>query len=114
MTHEQTSALQPLSDKHTPGPWSISGVGPKSRTIYRATSGSVYPVCDVTADNLNRYGAGDLDANTRLIATAPELLEALEKAGEIAMNAQPEDYEKALKEIRKLARAAIAKARGRA
>lgn len=84
MTHEQqTSTLQ-----HTPAPWSISGVGPKSRTIYRATSGSVYPVCDVTADNLNRYGAGDLDANARLIATAPELLEALKYVIEASMGGE--------------------------
>lgn len=103
-----------MTSKYTPAPWRISGVGPKSRTIFRATDTSIYPVCDVTADNLNRYGSGDLDANAHLIVAAPELLEALEE-----MVRHDEVYtitkDGHLKDSRLYkARAAIAKARGEA
>lgn len=59
--------------KHTPGPWVVKS----------ARSGFyVESQFDVIVDSLDesgRYGAIDDEANARLIAAAPELLEALEK-----------------------------------
>lgn len=105
--------------KHTQGPWGISGAGNKTRLIFRATDTSVYPVCEVTADNLNRYGAGDLDANAALIAAAPELLEALEELVLQSAGNDPVEVMKLAKDANwpfinsvKKAREAIAKAKG--
>ncbi len=97
--------------KHTAGPWSISGAGPKSRTIYRATDTTTYPVADVTADNLNRYGAGDLDANAALIAAAPDLLREAEWCVALLKSRTLNDDERAVLDAME---AAIAKARGAA
>ncbi len=65
--------------KHTPGPWRISGVGPKGsiRKIFYATDTTSYPVATVQLDNLDRFGTGDTDATAALISAAPEMFEAL-------------------------------------
>lgn len=58
--------------KHTPGPWVWTGkyeVGPISREDDQ-TNGMVIPLADV-------FG-GNREANARLIASAPEMFEALE------------------------------------
>jgi len=66
--------------KHTPGPWAVnryitSGNQSLGFHITGPRDGSVSPVC-VGEDT----GYGEIDANARLIAAAPELLEALKKA----------------------------------
>ena len=66
-----------MSAKHTPGPWSYprypNGV---STLVYAAAGGKpeAFPVASAT------YGVPDeeREANARLIAAAPELLETLE------------------------------------
>ncbi len=59
-----------MSSKHTPGPWSV-GSGS------RATGFTV----KIASDELLVGGSGlTSEANARLIAAAPELLEALSKA----------------------------------
>lgn len=54
--------------KHTAGPWSVEGFGIKA--IVRAANGVIVAI-------RHRLGAGEHEANSSLIAAAPELLEAL-------------------------------------
>lgn len=61
-------------NKHTPGPWSVNPPFFKnwdSRCIYGVTE---YVACVGGVENCRET----IDANARLIAAAPELLEALE------------------------------------
>jgi hypothetical protein len=86
--------------KHTPGPWvidksnpvKIQGIGPQPQIRY--------PVCFVSA--LGKHW----QANTRLIAAAPELLEALRELVESVAISDPGVYDL------DAARLAIAKATG--
>ena len=90
--------------KHTPGPWAVnrlitSGNQSLGFHITAPRDGSVSPVC-VGEDT----GYGEIDANARLIAAAPDLLEALKvivENGGIGPESMFHD-----------ARAAIAKAEG--
>ena len=54
-------------DEHTPGPWSTIG-----KWVYDVENPSPIAQC------LRPYGEGAANANARLIAAAPEMLEALE------------------------------------
>lgn len=71
--------------KHTPGPWELDGV-------------EVYPVnghraCDAICE-LSAGQSDDLfEANARLIAAAPELLEALERLLEAYSSQMRSDYD---------------------
>jgi hypothetical protein len=104
--------------KHTPGSWTIRRE-PSSRgrgfhrTVVR--DGFTWPIAEVST-----AAGGQVDiaeANARLIAAAPELLEALEEMCAPPENDDedptPEENEKWADTMRK-ARAAIAKARGEA
>lgn len=89
---------------HTPGPWSL--------IVDDAGDGSEIYGFDVSAPNgrgIAYYDANDdpeTEANARLIAAAPELLEAL-KAVELArMSDEPDDWQRATD----LTDAALAKA----
>ncbi len=102
--------------KHTPGPWVIGtsegrvlsrwdGIGyweiaNATVTDFRGDSGEVY------------FAGGAQEANARLIAAAPDLLEALEAMvadwGKLASVVKPLGEESSLRK----ARAAIAKAKG--
>lgn len=64
--------------KHTPGPWSFEG--PSHSIIVWAGEDS--RVCFMTSD-------GPAEANARLIAAAPALLEALDLAVAILQEAEP-------------------------
>ncbi len=79
--------------EHTPGPWAVveetfgydtTGTG-QATTKIRAEDGSL--ICQVAA-GMNRHNPGkrDKEANARLIAAAPELLEALVLAAERCHN----------------------------
>ncbi len=62
--------------EHTPGPWEISyGKIRPARPIEGYTIGYA-PICIVRGDK-RLHGNGVREANARLIAAAPELLEAL-------------------------------------
>ncbi len=88
--------------KHMAGPWEISGgdgiwaVSPWNARFRLATVTQPSPMNGI-----------DWEANARLIAAAPELLEALEALVECEWS-QPADLESCQKD----GRAAIAKARG--
>lgn len=77
--------------KHTPGPWHVSGKATINHPV-RGWIASVSPV--------------DRAANARLIAAAPELLEALERVSRWQGKLSYDDWEQV--------DAAIAKARGEA
>lgn len=92
---------------HTPGPWFITGN--MTRYIEASIGGGLIQEvasCGPTEAD-NGYGEQQM-ANARLIAAAPELLEALEHA---VKTAEWDTYGRA--SLNK-ARAAIAKARGEA
>lgn len=107
--------------KHTKGPWHV-GVGNGEGSVFadegrvRMEQGgtTLYPIC-----NVNRgWDEAEDAANARLIASAPELLESLERCTEILWDmtgyleeCRQEPEEQAHQAI-KAARAAIAKATG--
>jgi hypothetical protein len=110
---------------HTPGPWLL-----QERTVYALDESekSNRFSCRVqggfqvrrVVEHGERTSDVELDANARLIAAAPELLEALEAISEGHLPDQPaasslDEYEWAVQHVRKLrkiARAAIARAKG--
>lgn len=56
-----------MTTKHTKGPWSVSQTG---KYVRLCIPGTVLNICKMEIN-------GDEEANARLIAAAPELLEAL-------------------------------------
>jgi len=99
-----------MTDQHTPGPWAVyRGVQYQGEfTIFKGAT-------DIA---ITRFADGDCNANARLIAAAPELLEVLEDVlpwlqkaeaeGVFANCAAPQGGLRAINP----ARAAIAKATG--
>jgi hypothetical protein len=92
--------------KHTPGPWDVTAVdhssggsGAAPSTLFRVAFPSQKDFTGHVADKCH----GDSYANARLIAAAPELLEALKLAA-----AQLSHYEK----VAPIIIGAIAKAEG--
>lgn len=88
-----------MEKKHTPGPWSAEECR-SGFAVYAYKSGDAVVR---TEDDEGRYGTIANEANARLIAAAPELLEALIGVVKVA--------DRATKEFDK-ARAAISKAIG--
>lgn len=96
-----------METKHTPGPW-----------LYNDTTAQVHPphsatIAEVCNHDLNR------EANARLIAAAPELLEAcvamaewVDAHGEIVFVGGGRGVVNPMNNARLLSRAAIAKATG--
>lgn len=98
---------------HTPGPWIATGSAIEDvditeiRTVDERLLAEVLPY-----DTLD--GMAEMDANARLIAAAPELLEALEHiaAWSDSRDGSAEAVDEALDRIRRWASTAIAKATG--
>ena len=91
-----------MTQKHTPGPWGGNG-GPMVYTRGANFIGMVH------------YDDEVAKANTRLIAAAPELLEALEAVMALEDNTSPfggELQQDRIERTIEAARAAIAKAKG--
>lgn len=59
--------------KYTPGPWVVDPAVRQGFTVYAPKEGFIVG----TQDEEGRYGAIESEANARLIAAAPDLLEAL-------------------------------------
>ena len=109
-----TEIPAPTSPAHTPGPWDVEPKG--SRHFVDGADG-------LTVAYLDRAGVrerSEIEANARLIASAPELLEALAGCAD-ALREAGKDFAQANKlavrpnlyELHeRSARAAIAKARG--
>jgi len=92
-----------MTSKHTPGPWSIDGEG--TNAMVRGADLTIVAV-------RHRLTGQTHEANARLIAAAPELLEALEDLVYLAEAAMREVGEYDIEAELADARAAIAKARG--
>jgi hypothetical protein len=93
--------------QHTPGPWVAS---PAIRSGF-----TIDAKCDpwmivTTSDEEGRYGSIETEANARLIAAAPDLLEALQALANMA-ESFPSELHKDHPDVI-AARAAIAKATG--
>lgn len=97
-----TSGLSAPMSTHTPGPWVVSH---DKKYDQQRISANDAPIA-VTKD----------EANARLIAAAPDLLDVARNVGGIddgwLKGAHPELLRKAILQIRDEARAAIAKAEG--
>ena len=93
--------------KHTPGPWEVSwDKYGKESEIHGKSELNDGPICIIPHDDVTESGAEEQLANARLIAAAPELLEALEG---LAMKAGRHFWRDV---VVTQARAAIAKAKG--
>ena len=111
---EAQAKVKAENAKHTPGPWTLTGSGGQweSRLSIRADKWGC--IAQIGVDPQMPHWDGPQRANARLIAAAPELLEAL-----IAMEREKSDYmrlnhlgDPSNETTNKLARAAIAKAQG--
>lgn len=87
-----------MSAKHTPGPWRITAQG---KHVVSVEDGRI---C-AAPEHMAKW---NWDANARLIAAAPELLEALE----LIANTDPVEAALDPQRAVRVARAAIAKAEG--
>ncbi len=87
--------------KHTPAPWKLEG----TTTICNADQ-------TVGIAHISTYSTepSEAEANARLIAAAPELLEALQKI--VAIHMESHNPMQARGDMHEAARAAIAKAEG--
>ena len=96
-----------MQTQHTPGPWFITG-GATRYIEARIGDGLIQEVaaCGPTMADVRGYGQQQ-EANARLIAAAPDLLEALIELADCGAEAWGED-----RPCVKWARAAIAKATG--
>ena len=91
---------------HTPGPWEII----EGFISARFSDGEVYDICDPRCAPATPDLVGEMEANADLIAAAPDLLAALERA--YAVLRDDEGYRTYNPVMRKISDA-IAKARGR-
>ena len=64
-----------MTSKHTPGPWAHHNT--PTPFIYVNAGG--LPICQIYTSTAHGQSMGEQFANARLIAAAPELLEALQK-----------------------------------
>lgn len=93
-----------MTTKHTPGPWETPGEDGGERVIsYRTKKGKRYTLAHVYDGE-----TANMEANARLIAAAPELLDALE--GVLQVDCDSEDWHQ--DEAWERAKNAIAKAKG--
>lgn len=97
---------------HTPGPWKIADDNDN-----RPTGCICSAVCDtqiIAAGRVNGYTIAEGMANARLIAAAPELLDACEKAGSVSegfiTTATVNQLRTQLRIVQQAAKAAITKA----
>lgn len=67
--------INEVANKHVPGPWEIEAAVRTGYTVYNKTTGFIVG-CQ---DEEGRYGAIASEADARLIAAAPDLLEALQQ-----------------------------------
>ncbi len=90
--------------KHTPGPWSLPFI--TERPIQQEVFGPDERIARVELPGNSRHD--EQVANARLIAAAPELLDALEKL----LHETDEGTQLCAREFAEQAKAAIAKAKG--
>lgn len=98
-----------LSNTHTPGPWHL-GLSQSGRRFVYSSRGEQPLMPNV---KLNKTGVTrEMEANARLIAAAPEMLEALKSAENFVDDHSEESYAAGQTLLARI-RAAISKAEGR-
>lgn len=102
---EETERAGEVMVGHTPGPWRVGDAG---GTVFGPKGTGSFP--EVVATVMTTHGRKK--ANARLIAAAPDLLEALEKITQHAFDddTSVQDILTDFESMRDIARAAIAKA----
>lgn len=100
-----------MNKQHTPGPWEIGRVSAPNTgaTPIRWKGENIAWACG--KDSAHRLDEATARANAQLIATAPDLLQSLCDL-EIILSGKPHDRDE--QKLLQAARAAIAKAEGRA
>lgn len=95
--------------KHTPGPWRVKqlNAGRQDEPRYISANSRHLSIARVNADERL-----DVEANARLIASAPDLLEALRRIAYEPFGPSDATHEQVLEAITGLARAAIANLEG--
>lgn len=95
--------------QHTSGPWKTGKGNPSSKLVYTADGKRLIASCNTP----EMMAHGDEEANARLLAAAPDLLEALEivriafERGYYVVNDRGEEHERIIAHIS----SAITKAR---
>ena len=97
-----------MNAKHTPGPWEYN-VNTQGR--FRVFAGTSEIVRALSTHGRRRLGKAEREANARLIAAAPGLLEALREAEDVLNALDMSGYSQA--DVLATVRVAIAKAEGR-
>lgn len=86
--------------KHTAGPWAVTG----GQTVHQPNKDHYKPICKAYGKYHKDADKSEAEANARLIAAAPELLDALKlalKQNECDMVMTGEECRKASKAIAK-------------
>jgi hypothetical protein len=114
----ETSVTEKTTTTHTPGPWEVKQGADERDFIVADQTGNT--VCEPNAElfnewpeldpNVHHISVAEAQANARLIAAAPDLLESLKEALSIIGNRLPVG---SFTEAKAKALAAIAKAEGR-
>lgn len=73
--------------KHTPGPWEVKSVDKQTWQIGTADFGSIVTLHDPYRASIRM--TAEMEADARLIAAAPDLLEALKKVKQMISEALP-------------------------
>ena len=96
--------------KHTPGPWQIADENNNSCSVLLGIEHNLVACLDRQCSNTWEIviERDEMLANARLIAAAPDLLDALQRL----LNAENDEYLTPIG-VRNLARAAISKATGK-
>jgi hypothetical protein len=97
-----------MSAKHTPGPWAIDGCASLGNMDVIYGSGRI-TMMECENDEIND---DELFANAALIAAAPDLLAALERAEGFISGFEDDDTQEGVTEMLAAIRAALANAKG--
>jgi hypothetical protein len=98
-----------MTQPHIPGPWHVEQN--EDGLVIHSDDGT--EICEVTGQTFDEYAEEETEANAKLIAAAPELLDAL-KMAECVIENYKDELDEADEDVPALAeiRAAIAKATG--
>jgi hypothetical protein len=106
LANSTANVVKTKMTKHTPGPWEVQsrpdGMGGKDMIVYADKR----PVCDCFQP-YNNSNLEEWQANARLIASAPEMLDLIKE------NVMHVKYPKRIKEWEEKARQLIAKTEGK-
>lgn len=106
-----------MGAQHTSGPWCVEDPMDFELTIVEAGKEThewrFIASCSLPdGDDDQDFTSGEVQANARLIASAPDLLEALQRIADAPAWGAPDRWETTPDEVRQLARKAISLATG--